>query len=114
MLEVWVDKNVFFWNKKTLMLIKAALIWYKIKKTVLLWILLKIKITVFYLNMFLNFIYSGDGNAEFSAAITPVFSFTWSFCSFKQLRKQLCCLILIYEYKIQNKYLFEIENFVTL
>ncbi len=34
MLEVWVDKNVFFW-KKYLMLTKAALIWYNIKYSII-------------------------------------------------------------------------------
>ncbi len=33
----------------------------------------------FYFNIFYNVIYSFDGKAEFSAAITPVFRVTWSF-----------------------------------
>ncbi len=32
-----------------------------------------------YFIIFQNVIYSFDGKAEFSAAITPVFSVTWSF-----------------------------------
>ncbi len=39
-------------------------------------ILLQFKITVFYLNIFLNVNSFCDGKNEFSAAITPVFSVT--------------------------------------
>ncbi len=43
--------------------------------TVILWNI----ITVFYSSIFSNIIYSCDGKAEFSAAVTAVFSITWSF-----------------------------------
>ncbi len=49
-------------------------------------ILFIFKIVVLYLNIFLNQIfYCGEG--EFSAAITPVFSVTWSFRTYL-----LCCV----------------------
>ncbi len=48
----------------------------KHSKTAICSILLQFKITDFYFNIFQNVIYSCDGKAEFSAAITPVFSVT--------------------------------------
>ncbi len=42
-------------------------------------IILQFKITVSYINIYYNVIYSCDGKAEISAAITPVLSITWSF-----------------------------------
>ncbi len=65
-----------FFRKKSLMLTKAAVIWPKIRSE----ILLQFKITAFYLCLYVLkcnlFLWC---KAEFSAAITPVFSVTWSF-----------------------------------
>ncbi len=66
--------------KKSLMFTKAAFIWYSKKYSKKYFeIVLQFKRTVFYLNTFFNWIYFCDGKAEFSAAITSVFSVTWSF-----------------------------------
>ncbi len=58
------------------MLTKAAFIWSKIQKKIVKYNVKKKYIYEYILkcNLFLY-----DGKAEFSAAITPVFSVTWSF-----------------------------------
>ncbi len=67
-------------KEKSLIHTRASVIWSKNGlKTVILWNVVTVEITVFYFNIFLNVIYSCDGKAEFSAVITPVFSVTWSF-----------------------------------
>ncbi len=61
--------------------------------------------------VFYNVIYSYDGKAEFSTAITPVFSVTWFFCN-------LICLfgaqetILIINIKKQHS--FDVETFKNI
>ncbi len=66
--------------------------------------IIQFKRNVFYVNIFLNAIYSCDGKAEFLASITPVFSVTWSFrniSSYYQCIKPLWCLIFCFCRNVQ-------------
>ncbi len=71
------DVKGSFWNHLGQ---KKVLLWHR-DAHLFLWvynkIILHFKITVSYCNIFSNVIYSCDEKAEFSTAITPVFSFTW-------------------------------------
>ncbi len=53
-----------------------------------------------------NIIYSCDGKAEFSAAITPVFSVTWSFRKHSNIL--ICCSIM------SSGYYYIVEHFVFI
>ncbi len=86
-----------------LQFIKAAFIWSKVLKNINI-VTSQYKLIFFYFNIFIP-----HGKAEFSAAIFPVFSVTWSFkkhskmliwCSsnisyYHHMIKWLCCLILL-------------------
>ncbi len=69
----------FMFQNKYLMLTEAVFIWLKItvkNSNVKYYYIVKY---ILYFKIFLNAIYSFDGKAEFSSAITPVFCVTWSF-----------------------------------
>ncbi len=72
---------------------KAALIWYNIKYSI---------IVKYYknLNDFSIWIHQNIINAEFSAAITPVFGIAWSFILICWFEKTV--VLLNIEYKIQK------------
>ncbi len=76
------------------MLTKAALIWYNIKYSIIVKYYKKLKW------LFSIWIHQNIINAEFSAAITPVFSIAWSFILICWFEKTV--VLLNIEYKIQK------------
>ncbi len=99
---------------------------YSHQRLLLKWNMNEMITMVFYLNIFYNVVYFCDGKAEFSAAITPVFSVTWSFrnhskmliCCF-QGWKQLCFLIHTFSMVLwqtwgsKEQHVFKIEIFTV-
>ncbi len=85
------DWNIQSWSKTFL---KEGCI-YLIKNTVrkvILWNIIIIQFFLhFYINIFLNVIYTCDGKDEFSAAITAVFGVTGSFRNYNILFELLTC-----------------------
>ncbi len=98
--------NVF--SKKLPMITKAALFDQKYSKTVIMWkYYYNLRYFFFLFKYILSVNYSCDGKAEFSAAITPVFSVTWSFRNHSDLLTW-CSLTFLIILNVENNTLLNI------